>query len=331
MGQEAQAAYVRLLGRLSGVSAWSVNQSTRNDDDSEAVDCRRILLALLKLETGVAEGAAIAFTLSRFGPAAQESEAAGRLLLRLGNGAVRERDAVGLFSAMLWVCPKSQFPEVRQQVLRKLAQVTVTDLACALVIVLGQLGMTAGERAEARTAVLALLGSKDYLGSADTLERALWELAPSPDELGPLAEEMLLRALGSNHSLSQAREVAVALRSFIADPTVLAPVRWALLARLARETEETEAAHLVLALMALEPEPDDVRDAREALLRTRGDYWTHGDVVAAALESVPFVPADLQHLMIGGVPEGEHFLVSARRRSTVGAWIEALQSLPVTF
>ena len=330
IGSVALVEYVRLLGRLAGLPAGTVAKPGR-DDHSGAADCRKILLALLEREKGPS-AAGLAFGLSRFGPSAEERESACQILLRLVSGPTWYLYTNMLLHAMRWICPENQQPEVRRQVLRALPRpTTLLGVACDLVLDLDDLGMTAGERAEASRAVLALLGREDdYLEPIQNLGQALRTLRIALDEVESLAVELLLRSLGSRNSGNRVRELAMELAGFVSNPMALAPVRRALLAQLAVQHFGGTSAPLILTLADLKPEPDDEQEVRRVVLEEKAwvDDPYHDDEMVAALESACLEPADLRQLDIPVMYGGEKVRASVRRRSTVGAWIEALPSIP---
>jgi hypothetical protein len=326
----ALVGYVRLLGRLAGLSAGTVAEPGR-DDPSGAADCRRILLALLEREKGES-AAGLAFGLSRFEPSAEERETACQALLQLVSGPTWYLYTNTLLQAMRWICPESQLPEVRRQLLRALPRsTTLLDVACDLVLDLEDLGMTAGERAEASRAVLALLGrNEDHLEPIQNLGRVLRILRFNPDELESLAVGLLLTSLGRRDSEDRVRELAQELTGFVSDPVALRQVRRALLAQLTEKHIGATSARLILTLAYLKPEPDDEQEVRRVVLAERAwvDDSFHDDEMVAALESACLEPVDLQQLDIPDMYGGKRVRASVRRRSTVEAWIEALPSIP---
>jgi hypothetical protein len=329
IGPVALVEYVRLLGRLAGLPASTVTEPGRGDP-SGAADCRRILLALLERGKG-ASATALALGLSRFEPPAEEREHACQILLRLVSGPTWHLYTNTLLHVMRRICPESQQPEVRRQLLRALPRpTTLIDAACDLVLDLEDLGMTAGEREEASRAVLALLGRKeDYLEPIHNLGRVLRTLRFDPDELDSLATGLLLKSLGRRNSQDRVRELAQELTGFVSDPVALRPVRQALLAQLAEKHIGATAAGLILTLAVLNPEPDDRQEVRRVVLADKAwvDDPYHDDEMVAAL-STCLEPADLQHMDIPDMFGGKQVRASVRRRSAVEAWIGALPSIP---
>ena len=176
------------------------------------------------------------------------------LLVSLDRETETARERVGAVTRLA-VAPEER-AQAREALLTLLGRRITPSTARQLVEAVARLAATPQERMSARQALLTLLARETGPGRARVLAEAIMWLDPLPEERVS-AREALLTLLARRISPQTARQLAEVVARLAATPQERASAREALLTLLARETRLETAQELVEAVMGLDPVPQE--------------------------------------------------------------------------
>jgi hypothetical protein len=340
----ATLACMRFLARVAG-EVWQpvipANPGLGADDYAEF---RRTLLGMLEHEDTAFRAAEITRLLVHVQADEEERERAGQLLLSLASELSPSSSSEILVWAMAEVCPPGQWPEARRYALHFLEH--TPWIAFEVTQILTDLGMTAAEREWAADRLLVLLSGRYSVGFCWNWARALGELTLSPDQMRSFRRDVLwilsfrdelLRMLDRDRSGWPDLDLAGWLTSIFSEPGDLRRVRQTILRHLHQPKDSfpiptSDALHLAEALAALNPEPDELAEARAAVLAV--DLWSGWDPHIVSDEIRPIEKlnpqaSDLNKVRALRYPWFQKRIEPvARRNSDLDSWIEVLPALP---